>query len=149
MFGPSGDPLILDEDHPMVSTFVQLRPSTDWFTGFTYKLYPDPSIIFQTLPFDAGLTLDYEFLEEICTFPANQTAGNGIVRVLDDPSIPGYDLFRNGNMTYPIAEWECHTHDFESLPLNSKSSSTNQFSITPLAIIVATTVTVILSVLAQ
>jgi hypothetical protein len=147
--GPGTDPLLLDEKHPIISAFVGLQPSSDWFTGFTYEIYPhNAGVVIQSLPYDAGLTEEYDFLEQECTFRANQTAGSGVVLPLNYPSVPGYDVFRNGNETYPIAEWDCHTHEWENL-LESGSSISPwlNFAITSPTMMLATAIAVIRLVL--
>jgi hypothetical protein len=104
---------LFDESRPLLSTFVKLDLSEDWFTGLSgYNMSEREGIPVNSYPFSAGFGNQTNFWRwsNYCDTLMDATGGPGVIQSLMDPSAFAYEQFRyNDYETYPIAQWECHT----------------------------------------
>jgi hypothetical protein len=102
----------------MFSSFVKLDPSQDWFTGLSsYNISESTMFSMASQPYSAGRSKRTAFWDDDlgeCNTLVNATGGAGFVQSMTNKSVPGYSLFRSDNETTPVAQWECHTHEYGS-----------------------------------
>lgn len=105
------DNLVVDSNHPMLSTITMIAPSPDWFSGFyDFELFDATTstwfsnFVLDTYPFDAG----------------TETGGNySLANTAEDPTLPideftasnplstGVFLTLDESTVLPVAQWEC------------------------------------------
>jgi hypothetical protein len=123
------DPLTFDVDHQMLSTFVKMDPSQDWFTGLSsYNISQSTMFSMASQPYSAGRSNRSTFWDDDLgpcdtTLNFTSTGGAGFVQSMTNKSVPGFSLFRSDNATIPVAQWECHTHEYGSAGVMWMASS--------------------------
>jgi len=104
------DNLMMDENHPLISSISMIAPSPDWFTGLN-DFSPVQngtwlsSFTVNTYPWDAGTESgDTYSLSNLATDPREETFRLDVERI---PSSTLVFLSPEGDNVKPVARWEC------------------------------------------
>lgn len=122
-------PILLNTDHPFISTISSMMPSPDWFSGFYDVSMRDPQsgtwydkVVIDTYPWDAGTDSGATYLAQ-----ASPTDPSYLITQLTVGTVPNSEVFLNSDGTdvLPVARWTCNRVEAPPRPTSGVPSRTS------------------------